>query len=79
MPCGKAIESRTHIVGECDIYKEEWDVLEEEMKEIGERDMEELGTLDTSEEMIAILGGRWWPQAAKQEGGKNSKKFLPGM
>ena len=27
-PCGKAIESRTHIVGECEIYKEEWDVLE---------------------------------------------------
>ena len=33
-PCGKAIESRTHIVGECEIYKEERDVLEEEMREI---------------------------------------------
>ena len=22
-PCGKAVESRTHIVGECEIYKEE--------------------------------------------------------
>ena len=27
-PCGTIIESRTHIVGECKIYKEEWDVLE---------------------------------------------------
>ncbi|KCZ94934.1 hypothetical protein HOC_20993, partial [Hyphomonas oceanitis SCH89] len=30
-PCGKAIESRVHIVGECERYKEERDVLEEEM------------------------------------------------
>ena len=27
-PCGKAVESRTHIVGKCEIYKEELDVLE---------------------------------------------------
>ena len=26
--CGKAIESRTHIVAECELYKEERDVLE---------------------------------------------------
>ena len=25
-PCGKAVESTTHSVGECGIYKEEWDV-----------------------------------------------------
>ena len=30
-PCDKAIENRTHIVGECEIYKEERDVLETEM------------------------------------------------
>ena len=29
--CGKAMESRSHIVGECVVYKEEQDVLEEEM------------------------------------------------
>ena len=34
-PCGKAVDSRTHIVGECDIYKEERDVLEE-MRKIDE-------------------------------------------
>ena len=28
-PCGTTIESRTHVVGECEIYKEERDVLEE--------------------------------------------------
>ena len=27
-PCAKAEESRTHIVGECEIYKNERDVLE---------------------------------------------------
>ena len=27
-PCGKAIETKTHIVGECEMYKEERDVLE---------------------------------------------------
>ena len=27
-PCGKAVESRTHIVGECEIFKEERNVLE---------------------------------------------------
>ena len=31
-PCGTTIESRTHMVGECEIYKEERDALEEEMK-----------------------------------------------
>ena len=32
-PGGKTIESRTHIVGECEVFKEERDVLEEEMRE----------------------------------------------
>ena len=39
------------------MYKEERDVLEE-MREIGERDTEEFGTLDSSEKTIAILGDR---------------------
>ena len=46
--------SRTHIVGECEIYKEERDVLE--MRKIDECDMERFGTLDSSEKTIAILG-----------------------
>ena len=75
-PCGEAIESRTHIVRECEIYKEEWDVLEEEMREIDEWDIEEFDTLDSNEKTIAVLGDRWWPQAAKQEGDKISKTFL---
>ena len=28
-PCGITIESRTHMVGECETYKEERDALEE--------------------------------------------------
>ena len=48
----------------------------EEMRKIDEGGMEKFGTLDGSEKTIAILGGRWWPQKAKQEGDKISKTFL---
>ena len=38
--------------------------------------MEKFGTLDiNSEKTMAILGDRW-PQTAKQQGDKISKKFL---
>ena len=47
--------------------KEKRDVLEEERREIDECDMEEFGTLNSSEETIAILGDRWWSQAATQK------------
>ena len=53
-PCGKAVESRTHIVIECEICKEERDVLEE-MRKIDECGVETFGTLDSSEKTIAIL------------------------
>ena len=40
-PCGKAIgDSRTHILGECETYKEGRDVLEEETRELDECYME---------------------------------------
>ena len=29
--------------------------------------MEKFDTLDSREKMIALLGDRWWPQAAKEE------------
>ena len=57
------------------MYKEERDVVETEMTEIYECDMEEFDTLDSSDKTIAILGDRWWPQAAKQEGYKIGSKF----
>ena len=56
--CGKAIERRTHTVGECEIYEEQY-VLQEEMKEIDECDMKELDTPDSDEKTIAILADRW--------------------
>ena len=65
-PCGTTIKSTTHVVGECDIYKEEQGALEEEMRVVDECDMEEFGKLESSEKTIAILGDRWWPQTAKQ-------------
>ena len=73
---GKKKGSRTHIVGECEICKEERDVLEDEMKKIGECDMEKFSILDNSEKTIAILRDRRWPQKAKQEGNKINKKFV---
>ena len=74
--CGKAVESRTHIVGECEIHEKERDVLEEDMKKIDECDMEKFGTLDNSEKTMAILGDRWWPQTANPQGEKIRIKFL---
>ena len=42
-PCGTTIKSRTHIVGEREIYKEERDALEEKMRKLDVCDMEEFG------------------------------------
>ena len=55
-PCGTTLESRTHIVGRCEIYKEEWDALE--MRKFDVCDMEEFGRLESSEKTIDILGDR---------------------
>ena len=62
-------------MGECEIFKEERDLLE--MK-IGECDMEKFGTLDSREKTIAILGDRLWSQTAKRKGHKLNQEFLPG-
>ena len=35
-----------------------------------------IGTVDSSDKTIAILGDRWWPQTAKQQGGKVSERNL---
>ena len=60
------------------MYKEERDVLEEKMRELDECNMEEFDSLAGSEKTIAILlvGDRWWPQAAKQEGDKIISKSI---
>ena len=75
-PCGTTIESRTDIVGKCEIYKERRDALEEEMRKLDVFDMEEFGRLKSSEKTIAILGDRWWLQTAKQDGDRISKQCL---
>ena len=72
-PCGKAVESRSHVVGEGETYKEERHVLE--MRKIDECDLEKFGTLDSSEKTIAILGDKWWPRTAQQQGDTTSKKY----
>ena len=75
-PCGTTIGSRTHIVGECEIYNEERDALEEGMRKLDVCDMKEFGRLGSSKKTIAILRDRWWPQTAKQDGNRISKRFL---
>ena len=46
-----------------------------EMRKLDVCDMEEFGRLESCQEMIAILGDRWWPQTAKQDGDRISKQF----
>ena len=48
-PCGTTIESGTHIVGECEVYKEQRDMLDEEIWKVDECDMEEFGRLKSGE------------------------------
>ena len=53
-PCGKAMESRTHMVGECEMYKEERNVLGEEKKGDAAADARDAG------------GGRVYPRDARR-------------
>ena len=43
-PRGKAREGRTYVVRECELYKEEWDVLEREMRKANECDVDKFST-----------------------------------
>ena len=46
-PCdGTAIATRTHMEGECAMFRKERDVYEEDMNEIDECDMKKFGALD---------------------------------
>ena len=57
-PCGTTIKSRTQIIGECEMCKEERDVLVEEMNKLDVCDMSEFGRLESNDKTIAILGDR---------------------
>ena len=39
-------------------------------------DTEDFGRLESSEKTFAILGDRWWPQTAKQDGDRMSAQLL---
>ena len=64
-PRGKAIESRTHVVAECELYQEKRDMLEGEMRDSNKSGMESFDVLDSREKTIAILRGRCSSQTAK--------------
>ena len=51
-------------------------MLDGEIRKTAACGMETFRTLESSKKTIAILGDRWRPQTAKQQGGKISKKFL---
>ena len=51
-------------------------LLEEEIRQIDECDTEKFSALDSSEKTIAVLGDRWWPQKAKQQGHRVTKNVL---
>ena len=55
-PHDTALDSRTHMVRECEVYKEERGALGEDMRKLDVYDMEEFGRLESSERTIAILG-----------------------
>ena len=46
------------------------------MRTLGVCNMEEFGRLESSEKTIAILGDKWWPQTAKEDGDRISKQFI---
>ena len=48
----------------------------EEMREVNEGGIKSFDALDSREKTIAILGDRWWPQTAKQDGDNKCKRFL---
>ena len=75
-PRGTTLRSRIHIVGQCKIYNEERDAIEEGIRKLDVRDMEEFNKLESNEKTVAILGDRWWPQTAKQDGDRISEQFL---
>ena len=56
--------------------KEERGALEEDMRKLDVCDVEKFCRLESSEKTIAILGGKWQPQTAKQDGDRISKQFL---
>ena len=56
------------------MYKDGRDVLG--MRKIDEFGMDKFGTLDSREKTVAILGDRWWPQTAKQQRDKISRKCM---
>ena len=51
----------------------------EEMKKLDVCDMEEFGKTRECEKTLAILGDRWWPQMAIQDGGRIIKQFPCSM
>ena len=46
------------------------------MRKLDVCDMEEFCRQESSEKTISILGDRWWPQTAKQDGDRISRQFL---
>ena len=46
------------------------------MRDLNKSGMESFDALDDWEKTIAILGDRWWPQTAKQDGDEICRRLL---
>lgn len=73
--CGTDFESRTLVVEECELYTEERDVGEGEMREVHAGEIDSFDTEDSFSKTITLPGGRRWPQAAKKEGDQVCRRF----
>ena len=62
-------------MAESELYQEERDVLEGEMRDSNKRGMGSFDVFDRREKPIAILGDSWWPQTAKQDGDKICRRI----
>ena len=46
------------------------------MRDLDKSGIKSFDALDSREKTIAMLGDRWWPQTAKQDGDKICRRFL---
>lgn len=74
-PCGKAVESQTHLVTNVDYIRRNG-TLEGEIWEVNSCVMKLFGTLDGREKMNDGTRDIWMPHMAKQGGNKTCNGFL---
>lgn len=62
-------------MGDCKLFEEEGDVIEEKISEVDEGGLKLLVSLDSSESNIATPGDRWWSATVKKEVHEICRRF----